>query len=180
VTNGMTRSGLAIDPLVDGAASGDEMAFAALVRANHASMMRVAYVIAGDADVAADAVQSAWAVAWRKLGTLRDRSAVRSWLVAIAANEARLAVRRQRQRTVRELAVAFEGGPDDPGERIAVVDLRRALQALDADDRTLLALRFVAGLDSGEIASHLHLSASGVRSRLSRLLERLRLELDHA
>jgi RNA polymerase sigma-70 factor, ECF subfamily len=176
----MTRSGLAIGPPIDESAGGDELAFAGLVQAHHASMARVAYVIAGDADLAADAVQAAWVVAWRRLETLRDRSAIRSWLVAIAANEARLAVRRQRRRTVRELAVALDGTPTDPGEQIAVVDLRRAMQALDPDERTLLALRYVAGLDSGEIATHLHLSASGVRSRLSRLLERLRLELDHA
>jgi DNA-directed RNA polymerase specialized sigma24 family protein len=44
----------------------------------------------------------------------------------------------------------------------------------------LLALRFAAGLDSSQIAEQLGLSASGVRSRLSRLIERLRLDLDHA
>lgn len=174
------QAATAEDSVVDRAASGDERAFAALVGAHHTSMMRVAFVIAGNADVAGDAVQSAWSIAWRKLGRLRDPDAVGSWLVAIAANEARLAVRRDRHRTVRELAVTFGEPAADPGDRIGVVDLRRAMQALSADDRTLLALRFVAGLESAEIAGYLHLSASGVRSRLARLLERLRLELDHA
>jgi RNA polymerase sigma-70 factor, ECF subfamily len=179
VTNGVVQRALADDVVVGRAANGDERAFAALVQAHHASMTRVAYVITGNADGAADAVQSAWTVAWRKLDTLRDRSSVRSWLVAIAANEARLIVRRNRYRTVRELAVSFDASASDPGAQIALVDLRRAMQGLSPDDRTLLALRFVAGLDSNEIAIHLRLSASGVRSRLSRLLERLRLELDH-
>jgi RNA polymerase sigma-70 factor (ECF subfamily) len=172
----------AFDPetIVGRAVGGDERAFAMLVDAHHASMLRVAFVITGDADVAADAAQAAWSIAWRRLGSIRDRSAVGSWLVAIAANEARLLGRRQRRRTVVELAVEPESRVPDPGNRIAVVDLQRALQRLAPDDRMLLALRYVADLDSSEIAGHLHLSASGVRSRLSRLLERLRLELDRA
>jgi RNA polymerase sigma factor (sigma-70 family) len=65
-----------------------------------------------------------------------------------------------------------------PPEDIDLVDLERALGGLSLDDRRLLALRYVAGLDSTVIASRLGMSASGVRSRLSRTLERLRRELD--
>jgi RNA polymerase sigma-70 factor (ECF subfamily) len=170
-----------LDLTVRLAASGDQAAFAALVAEYHPTMTRVAYAIGGDAEVAADAVQSAWTIAWRRLPTLRDRSHVRSWLVAIAANEARQALRRQRVRTVVELDLDRRARPsDDPGERIESVDLARALRRLGPDDRTLLALRFVAGLESRDIATHLGLSASGVRSRLARLLDRLRQELDHA
>jgi len=50
---------------------------------------------------------------------------------------------------------------------------------LDPDERTLLALRFGAGLDSSQIAAQLGMSASGVRSRLSRLIDRLRVDLGH-
>lgn len=180
MTEAVTHHAPGFDTIIDRAASGDEGAFAALVQAHHVSMSRVAFVIVGDRDLAADAVQSAWSVAWRRLGTLRDHAAVRSWLVAIAANEARLIVRGRRRRTVVELSMTVADPAHDPGDRIEVVDLQRALRHLSADDRALLALRFVAGLDSLEIAHHLHLSASGVRSRLSRLLERLRRELDHA
>ena len=181
MTNAYLDPVIADEALVHAAARGDERAFAVLVRAHHTSMMRVAFVITGDAERAADAVQSAGAIAWRKLGSVRDRSSVRSWLVAVAANEARIAIRRDRNRTVRELAMGRDDAPSaDPGARIALVDLRRAMAGLDPDDRTLLTLRFVAGMDSAEIATHLHLSASGVRSRLARLLERLRRELDHA
>jgi DNA-directed RNA polymerase specialized sigma24 family protein len=69
------------------AAAGDQAAFARLVAEHHPSMARVAYAITGDRDTAEDAVQSAWSVAWRRLGSLRDPRVVRAWLVAIAANE---------------------------------------------------------------------------------------------
>jgi RNA polymerase sigma-70 factor (ECF subfamily) len=172
-------------PAVDGsirrAADGDEVAFARLIGEHNASMARVAYAITGDRDSAGDAVQSAWTIAWRRLGTLRDPAQVHPWLVAIAANEARQALRRQRVRRVVDISTEIEtGAGGDPAERIATIDLDRVLLRLSPDDRTLLALRFVAGLDSSEMATQLGLSASGVRSRLSRLIERLRKELDHA
>jgi RNA polymerase sigma-70 factor (ECF subfamily) len=170
-----------IDQNVRLAAEGDEAAFASLVSVHHASMVRVAYAITGDAAAAADAAQAAWAVAWRRLGSLREASSVRPWLVAIAANEARQAIRRGRGVHVVDISDhldAESGG--DPADGISSVDLGRALRRLGAEERMLLALRFVAGMDSTEIATHLGLSPSGVRSRLSRLIERLRTELDHA
>ena len=175
------RDAAASESIVVRAASGDEAAFASLVTEHHASMARVAYAITGDAESAADAVQTAWATAWRRLRSLRDTTTVRAWLVAISANEARQIVRRQRRRTVVDLSTVAEiADGSDPGDRILVADLTRVLRSLDPDDRALLAMRFAAGLDSTEIAEQLGISASGVRSRLSRLIERLRMDLDHA
>lgn len=163
------------------AAGGDEAAFATLVATHHAAMARVAFVICGDVEATHDAVQTAWSIAWRRLHTLRDDGQVRSWLIAIAANEARQAMRRQRRHPVVDISDDLDHSPGgDPADAISVVDLQRALAHLKPDDRRLLALRFVAGLDSTEIARHTGGSASGVRSRLSRLIERLRMDIDHA
>ena len=169
-----------LDGTVQRAARGDEAAFANLISEHHASMSRVAFVICGDAETTRDAVQSAWAIAWARIGSVRDPSQIRAWLVAVAANEARQAVRRRRRIHIADIADANAlVGDDDPADRISVVDLRRVLRGLTADERALLALRYVAGLDSTEIAAQLGGSASGIRSRLSRLLDRLRIDLDH-
>ena len=142
-------------------------------------MARVAFVICGEREATLDAVQNAWTIAWRRLGSLRDPSQVKSWLIAIAANEARQHVRHARRAVVVDISHAMEQrGGQDPAESASVVDLARALGGLSADDRRLLALRFVAGLDSPEIAQLVGLSSSGVRSRLSRLVDRLRAELE--
>ena len=161
------------------AAGGDETAFAALIDAHNGAMTRVAYVVTGEWDAAREATQSAWTVAWGRLRTLRDPQRVEPWLVAIAANEARQLARRERRRTVREIGAVVESHNVDPSDRIELVDLGRALRNLTPDDRILIAMRYVAGFDSGEIAIALGGSASGVRSRLARLLDRLREELDH-
>ena len=90
-------------------------------------MARVAYVICGDADdharrrpvrvgdrVAADA------------GRCAIRRHVRAWLVAIAANEARQAVRRRRRDRVVDISEDLDRpvGNDHGGSSAEVVDLR--------------------------------------------------------
>jgi RNA polymerase sigma-70 factor (ECF subfamily) len=168
----------ALEATVRSAATGDHAAFAQLVAEHHAFMARVAFVIAGDAEMTIDAVQSAWAIAWRRMGSLRDPSQIRAWLVAIAANEARQAMRRRRRERVvdiSELVARSDAGYLDASAD--VVDLDRALRGLKAEERSLLAMRYAAGLDSSEIARQIGMSASGVRSRLARLLERLREDL---
>jgi RNA polymerase sigma-70 factor (ECF subfamily) len=174
-TDGLTTS------TVQRAAAGSEAAFAALVAEHNVAMVRVAYVILGDREAARDAVQSAWAHAWRRLDSIRDESKIRSWLVAVAANQARDALRHHRRRGALPLTIDLPApATEDPDRAIAVIDLERVLRGLKPEDRALLALRYVGGLDSSEIATQLGLSPSGVRTRLMRLLERLRMDLGDA
>ena len=170
------------DSLVARAASGDEGAFAQIVRAYHDDMARVAFIVCGDADLAQDAASAAWPIAWRKLSTVRDPAKLRPWLMAIAANEARGLARRRGRRALREVTVyplpASIAAPDatDPAERIAVIDLANALAGLGDADRHLVGLS-AAGLSSSEIGQIVGMTSSGVRARLGRVLARLREEL---
>jgi RNA polymerase sigma-70 factor, ECF subfamily len=170
--------------LVRAAALGDEAAFTVLVSRHHHDLLRVAYVICRDGALAEDSAQAAWAIAWRRMGDVKDPTQIRGWLVAVAANEARRTMRSRRPR-IHEISVAdveLEGVPDlrsDPlATGIANADLRRVLASLDPTDRALIALRYVAELSSEEIGRALGMSPSGARGRLSRLLLRLRGELD--
>ncbi len=161
------------------AAAGDEAAFARIVAAYHADLVRVAYGVCGDPSLAQDAAQSAWLIAWRKLGSIRRPEQLRSWLVAVAANEARHLVRRSDRRHVAEIPTErIAASSDDPSAEIDRVDLVNALGRLSAKERSLLALRYAGDLDSTELAPLLGISASGVRVRLMRTLDRLRRELD--
>jgi len=71
---------VAIASTVQLAAAGDEVAFARIVAAHRAEMVRVAYVVSGDWDLAQDAAQAALWIAWRKLPSLRDPTRLRPWL----------------------------------------------------------------------------------------------------
>lgn len=185
-----------IDPetlrsMVASAATGDEVAFARIVAAHHDDMARVAFVVCGDVTLAQDAVQAAWPKVWAKLGQVRDPARLRPWLVSVAANEAKQLARSRSRRWVREITVEATvddataaraaGGRDraanDPGDRAGELDLANAIASLDESDRTLVALRYAAGLTSDEIGRVIGMTGGGVRARLARTLQRLRKEL---
>jgi RNA polymerase sigma-70 factor, ECF subfamily len=163
------------------AAAGDVDALAHIVGLYQDDMSRLAYVICGDVELAQDAVQSAWPAAWRKLGSVRDPERLRSWLMSVAANEARQLMRRRRRQLVVQISEADTATRQtDPGYDAGTLDLSIALRRLSPEERTLLGLRFIAGFDATEIGRAMGMSPSGVRSRLSRLVSRLRSELDDA
>jgi len=175
VTTALDQEGL--DRVVARAAAGDAAAFTRIVAAHHADMLRIAQVVSGDVELSNDAVQAAWAIAWRRLGSLQDPTRLRPWLMSVAANEARQLVRRRGRRRVREITV--EEIPSDAPDAtlVARIDLGNALHRLDERDRTLLALRYVAGLESAEIGREVGMTATAVRSRLARSIARLRRDL---
>jgi len=171
----------AIVALVPLAAAGDEVAFTRLVEAFHPDMARLAFFVSGgNRELTEDAVQSAWAIAWSRLRTLRDPQRIRAWLLSVTANEARQLLRQQRHGAAVRLEYAEERlRAPDPYASPAVLDMANVLARLKPEERTLVGLRYAAGLDSAEIGAVLGMSASGVRSRLDRLLDRLRAELEH-
>lgn len=173
----------AIAATVQRAVEGDEVAFAYLVDAYHLDLVRVAYVVCGDAAMAEDAAQSAWWIAWRKLRGVREPARIKAWLVAVAANEARKLSRRAHAAGVVEIPIQPQeegrsaSATGDPAEGIGALDLARALRRLSPSDRVLIACRYVVDLDSIELGAAVGMSASGVRSRLQRILNRLRKDL---
>src|SRR5262245_24005888 len=173
---GVTAEAEARPSIVERTIAGDEVAFARIVADHHDAMARIAYLVCGDLDIAEEAEQSAWAVAYRRLKDLRDPDRLRPWLMSIAANEARQIARSRRRRGVREVAVVDPGAaPDTDG--VATIDLANALARLDPKDRAIVGLRFVGGFESAEIGQALGMSASAVRVRLHRALARLRKDL---
>jgi len=171
-----------VTEVIASAASGDDIAFARIVAAHHAELVRICHMVARDRTIAEEAVQATWSIAWRKLGTIRQPDRLRPWLVAIAVNEARKLLKKRSRRTRIELIgePPERDGGVDPATGIPYLDLQAALERLEPDDRALLALRYVAGFDASELAAVLGISASGTRTRLERLLKRLREDLGHA
>lgn len=163
--------------LLEEARAGDEVAFTTIVARYHPDLLRIGFVVCGDVDVAEEAAQSAWVVAWRRLGDLRDSSSLRPWLMSIAANEARQLTRSKRRRSVREIAALDPSTPPADATVADRIDLANALATLEPRDRELLALRHLAGMDSAEIGRAVGMTPTAVRSRLARARERLRKEL---
>jgi RNA polymerase sigma factor (sigma-70 family) len=165
--------------VIASAVAGDDVAFARIVATHHGEMHRVCAFICRDQAIAEDAVQAAWVVAWRKLGTVRDPERLRPWLVSVAVNEAKQLLRKRSRRAEIEVVADTSGEPGgiDPATGLDSMAVRDAMAGLDPDDRALLAMRYVAGFDATELSAAIGLSPPGTRARLSRLLARLRQEL---
>jgi RNA polymerase sigma-70 factor (ECF subfamily) len=161
------------------AAAGDELAFRRIIAAHQAEMYRVCAYVAGDLAIAEEATQAAWVVAWKRLPDVSGPDHLRPWLVRVAANEAKQLLRKRRTRSRFEVATpaSSEPGGRDPATGVSGLDLRAAISCLDPDDRALVAMRYVAGFDSNELALATGRSPAAVRQRLKRLLERLREDL---
>ena len=173
------------DELVERARGGDAAAFAALVRDHEEIAFRTAYLIARNAADAEDAAQAGLTKAWRALPRFRRGAPLRPWLLAIVANEARNRRRSAGRREGLALRAAHElpsGGaaPSPEGRLLATearAELLAALERLSEDDRVVLSCRYLLELGEEETAEVLSLRRGTVKSRTSRALGRLRMEL---
>ena len=144
--------------------------FAAAVTEHGRRMFRAARaVLDSDAD-AEDAVGQAVLQAWQSLDRLRDRSAVRPWLVKIAVNCAYAQRRRQGR------VVYLDDLPQEPAapEPRAHDGLWEAVCALPPERRAVVALFYYEGLPVDEIARVLRVPPGTVKSRLSRARAQLK------
>ena len=156
-----------------GGLRGERAAFEALIGPLIEPAYHVAFAVLRDRQEAEDAVQEAALAAWRKIGELRDRSAARSWFFKIVLNRARMH-RRRRWRSVIKLPDLRMPGRWSEERAAEHQDLRSALQKLAQNDRLLLFLHYGLDLPLEEAAPVLGLSPAGAKTRLYRILRRLR------
>jgi RNA polymerase sigma-70 factor (ECF subfamily) len=171
--------------LVERARRGDTAAYGELVRRYQNLAFCVAYVIVGSAEEAEDAAQEAFVRAYNALGSFRDGSPVRPWLLTIVANAART----RRSAAARHPTLALSAAADRPSDDAAQSpetaalaaerqrELLRAVHALRADDQQVIVCRYFLDLTEAESAAVLHCPRGTVKSRLSRALRRLRQQL---
>jgi RNA polymerase sigma factor (sigma-70 family) len=172
--------------LIGRAKRGDTHAYEELVYAHQGIAFRTAYVIAGNAADAEEAAQDGFVKAWRALGRFREGAPFRPWLLQIVANEARNRRRSAGRRAHLALRAATQEPSGDaapsPEASLLSSETREALLAavneLPEDQRTVVALRFFAGLSEAEVAETLNVPAGTVKSRTARALERLRESYD--
>jgi RNA polymerase sigma-70 factor (ECF subfamily) len=121
-------------------------------------------------DLAAETFERALRT-WRRFDPAR--SSARTWLCTIARSTALDHFRAEKRRRNRERAV-FEGERQlDPPELGLSPALERALDALSAADREVVALRIVLDFDAEAAARLLGISLTACTTRLSRALKRL-------
>lgn len=121
---------------------------------------------------AEDAFQETMLAALRAYDTVRDPSAVRSWLFSIAA---RKAVDSHRGRAREPEPVADPEPPPASGD-VAAFDagIWRLVGSLPAKQRSAVGLRYLADLSHAEIAEVMETSVEAARRNVFEGLKRLR------
>ena len=147
---------------------GESWDFAAVVAAQLPVLLRVAAAFTS-ADQAPDVVQDALLTAWaHRRDVDPQRGTPQAWLLGIVYNRARGRWRR-RMPTLPLLESDGEhvcaAGPDG-ALADARVDLRRAIDALPARQRSTVVLHYYADLSVAEVATLLECSAGTVKSTL--------------
>jgi RNA polymerase sigma-70 factor, ECF subfamily len=185
---------------------GDEAAFMRLVEAYGSSMLRVAQLYVPSRAVAEEVVQEAWLGVLKGIDRFEGRSSLRTWLFTILTNRAKTRGERE-SRSVPFSALGdpddgdgqsvdpdrfFSSGRWEghwstppqplPDEQLLAAETREAVERAIADlppnQRAVITLRDVAGLDSDEACSVLDLSETNQRVLLHRARSKVRAALE--
>ncbi len=174
---------LSDEAIVSRVLGGDREAFGLLVDRYQTELAAYAKYMTGNPDEAADLVQNALVRAYRALHQCQDPRRLKGWLFRIVANECKTHLARRKRRHAEPLSAA-EGlaTRGDPATEAEAAELRRrvhaALQRLPLEQREALVLRYVHGMDLGEMAETLAASVGALKMRLLRGREALRRELE--
>jgi RNA polymerase sigma-70 factor (ECF subfamily) len=171
--------------LVERARRGDQRAYGELVQAYQGIAFRIAYLLVGEAGEAEDAAQEGFVKAFRALPRFRPGAPFRPWVLQIVANEARNRRRSAGRRTALVLRTAADApsGEAAPSPEAALMrseELRTLLarvNELREEDRLVISCRYFLELSETETAEMLGWRRGTVKSRLSRALERLRVQM---
>ena len=139
---------------------------------NYNRYYRLAYSYVHNEADARDIVQNGAYKAILNSDTLRQEQYVETWLYRIMLNEIFSFLRKPAMSSIDEVA---ETGREDTYENL---DLARALDSLEKEDRLVIQLRYFEDMKLEEIAAILDENLSTVKSRLYRTIKKLRIKLE--
>lgn len=148
---------------------------AQLVTDYHAAVYRYAYRLTGSSVEAEDLTQQVFLIAVERIGQVRDRQRVRSWLFTVLRRCFLKQCRRPTVKTAASLEMEIEDIPDEvPDDAIDHERLQHALNQLPETYRVVVVMFYFEQCSYREIADTLELPLGTVMSRLSRAKGQLR------
>ena len=142
---------------------------------NYNSYYRLAYSYVHNEQDAEDIVQNAAYRAILHCDSIRQPEYAKTWVYRIVLNEIYHLLG---QKTTDSLeAMEMEQGREDNYEN---VDLWKALNTLDKEDKAVIELRYFEDMKFSDIAEVLQENVNTIKSRLYRSLKKLKLELSEA
>ncbi len=171
--------------LISRAQSGDEQAFADLMRAYYAFVYAIVIGIVNNPHDAEEVVQDTFLNAYRGLAQYEEQTKFRSWLATIARNRSLNWLRAQRMDTVsinevEEHTLQTPNTLDDQLIRDEQRELiRRAMETLSQKDKEIARSYYLDGASYDELIRIHGLSYKAISFRLSRAKQRLAKRLQY-
>ena len=157
----------------------ERLDFEPFFEAEYPRLVRMMYLLTGDAEEAEDLAQEALARAFERWPKISVMATPGGYVYKTALNLSR---KRGRRRHLQAREVEDRPGHDDLGSAETRSDVTRALASLPVGEREAVVLVEWLGMGSEEVANLLGIAPSSVRSRLHRARGALRrqLEIDDA
>jgi RNA polymerase sigma-70 factor (ECF subfamily) len=192
------------DAVLERLLAGDEAAFAALVTAHHNSLLRLARTFVSDRGAAEDVVQETWVGVLKGLKTFERRASLKTWIFRILVNRARtrgtrdgrtltFSALQDPEGTDADLLDRFsadgrwaqppslwqEQDPEDLLLRAETVDcIDDAIARLPPNQRAVVTLRDVEGIEAEDVCNILAISETNQRVLLHRARTKVRAGLE--
>jgi RNA polymerase sigma-70 factor (ECF subfamily) len=168
--------------VVTRALTGDTEAFQEIINHYSALMLRTAWMIVKDRDIAEDVVQEALIQMWHHLPDLREAGALRPWLMRIVVNQC-ISFKR---RLARATAFTRQVMAEQEGDLLASAadhykgylernwDLAQAIENLPDKQKTAIILHYYSGMTLPEMSRTLQTSENTLKKRIQTALNNLR------
>lgn len=161
--------------LVIRAKKGNVDAFCTLYDTYKRKLFNYAYYRLGNSEDAEDVVQDCMLTAFEQINNLKKPEAFSSWLYTILYHGCMSAIKEQiKQRNNTNIDDYQNTLTYDNTADIEREELKQALSILGEDERNIVLLSVVVGLNSKEIAKITGFTSGNVRQKLSRSLSKMK------
>jgi RNA polymerase sigma-70 factor, ECF subfamily len=164
------------------ALAGDEGAFQEIISQYSTLMLRTAWTIVKDRDIAEDVVQDALIQMWHHLPDLREASSLRPWLMRIVVNQCISFKRRLARSTAftrqaiaeQESDLLASAAEHHKGHLERNWDLAQAVENLPLKQKIAIKLHYYDGMTLPEMSRSLQISENTLKKRIQAALTNLR------
>jgi len=159
------------ETLIARIASGDRDAMRALYLKHHVRVYRFVMRLVRNQTMAEDVISDVFLDVWRQAGSFEGRSAVSTWLLAIARFKALSVLRRRPDEELNDTGAAAVPDPtDDPELAVQKKDtgeiLRQCLEALSREHREVIDLVYYHEKTVDEVARIVGIPEATVKTRM--------------
>ena len=159
------------EALIGRIARGDRLAMQVLFARHHVRVYRFVLRLLRDEMAAEDIISDVFLDVWRQANRFEGRSAVSTWLIAIARFKALSQLRKRREDGFdEETAESIEEPSDDPERTVEKQDkgekLRKCLAALSTEHREVIDLVYYHEKSVEEVAQIVGIPENTVKTRM--------------